>query len=380
MCRKLAISIFVHALRSDWNNGNAHFLRGLARALGQDNLSTDSSHACLGQGHRVTVFEPEDNWSTQNLATEAKGEAALQQFAHVYPDLNVIRYQPNPEALRAHLGDQDIVIVHEWNPPGLIEQLLTLRDELGFRALFHDTHHRASSSPDQLRLLQVSRFDGVIAFGEALRALYRNNFGMERVWTLHEAADTSVFYPRDEAKNYDVVWIGNWGDDERSREIREFLVYPAAELAARRFAIYGVRYPQSGLDELSSAGVAFQGYLPNLDAPAAYGAARVTLHIPRQHYAGAMVGIPTIRVFEALASGIPLISAPWKDAEALFKPGDFLFARSSSEMTDLIEHLLTHPTAAQQQAARGLATVLARHTCAHRAVELTQICEEVLAS
>jgi spore maturation protein CgeB len=40
--------------------------------------------------------------------------------------------------------------------------------------------------------------------------------------------------------------------------------------------------------------------------PAAYAAARVTVHIPRQHYATAMKGIPTILVFEALACGIPL--------------------------------------------------------------------------
>jgi spore maturation protein CgeB len=42
----------------------------------------------------------------------------------------------------------------------------------------------------------------------------------------------------------------------------------------------------------------------------------------------ALPGIPTIRVFEALACGIPLVSAPWDDAEGLFRPGeDFLVAR-----------------------------------------------------
>jgi spore maturation protein CgeB len=227
--------------------------------------------------------------------------------------------------------------------------------------------------------LQISRFDGVIAFGEALRSLYLIKFGIDRVWTLHEAADTSVFYPRELAKQDDVVWIGNWGDDERSREIREFLVYPAATLTERKFRIYGVRYPQSGLDELASAGIHFGGYLPNLEAPAAYAAARLTVHIPRQQYTAALTGIPTIRVFEALASGIPLISAPWSDVEGLFSEGDFLFARSSEEMIECMEALLSDPVAAGAQAEKGLATVLSRHTCAHRALELTRICEEVLA-
>jgi spore maturation protein CgeB len=41
-------------------------------------------------------------------------------------------------------------------------------------------------------------------------------------------------------------------------------------------------------------------------------------------------GIPTIRVFEALACGIPLVSAPWDDSEHLFRPGeDFLVAATA---------------------------------------------------
>ena len=378
MSSKLAIAFFVHSIRSDWNNGNAHFLRGLARALGDGVPSANMSPPVSYQGHSVTILEQEDNWSTVNMSSETKGQASLQQFGRVYPDLRIVCYAPDLGVLRKHLAEQDIVIVHEWNPPVLIEAILSLREELGFRALFHDTHHRASSSPDQLRLLQVERFDGVLAFGEALRTLYHNQFAMERVWTLHEAADTSVFYPRLAEQENDVVWVGNWGDDERSQEIRDFLVYPATKLKARSFSVYGVRYPQSGLDELAQAGIAFGGYLPNLDAPAAYAASRLTVHIPRQHYAAAMAGIPTIRVFEALASGIPLISAPWQDVEGLLTPGDLLFARSSQEMVESMEYLLSHPDAAREQAARGLTSICARHTCAHRALELTNICHEVL--
>ena len=380
MSRKLNIAFFVHAMRSDWNNGNAHFLRGLVRALGSG--APGDAHpggTVPPQGHQVTVFEPAHNWSTENLLSEPRGAASLAQFARVYPDISVMTYELDRQALRAHLAGQDIVIVHEWNPPELIECILALREELGFRALFHDTHHRASSTPEQMHLLQVSRFDGVLVFGEALRAIYRAHFAIERVWTLHEAADATVFYPRDAAKENDVVWVGNWGDDERSREIRTYLVEPAARLPQRRFCVHGVRYPEDGLRSLAAAGIGFGGYLPNLEAPTAYAAARVTLHIPRQQYTGAMAGIPTIRVFEALASGIPLISAPWDDVEDLFDPGGFLYVHSAGEMIDAIEYLLNNPAAAHEQSAAGLATVLTRHTCAHRARELSHICQEVLA-
>jgi spore maturation protein CgeB len=269
--------------------------------------------------------------------------------------------------------------VHEWNPPQLAHHLLELREELGFRLLFHDTHHRASSSPEQIRLFGTDRFDGVLAFGEALRTIYRDRFNIKRVWTLHEAADTTVFRPfSDVEKKRDVVWIGNWGDDERSTEICQFLLRPAEELQQYRFAIYGVRYPADALQALESAAVEYGGYLPNLESPAVYAESRITMHIPRQQYAGAMSGIPTIRVFEALACGIPLISAPWPDTERLFREGDFRLVRNTKESIAAMECLLRNEKVAVEQARRGRDTVLARHTCMHRAQELTAICEEVV--
>ena len=370
MLRKLRIAYFAHSVRSDWNNGNAHFLRGLLRSLGD-------------MGHEVTVFEPEMGWSFSNLASEPAGPASLLQFAHTYPRLQVVTFdlanQNGVELKSEILRDTDIVIVHEWNTPELVHCLLAYRKKLGFRLLFHDTHHRASSSPEMIQQLRIDQFDGVIAFGEALRRIYRERFGLARVWTLHEAADTDVFYPQPGvAKSTDVVWVGNWGDNERSLEIREFLLTPASHLPQYRFGIYGVRYPVDGVQALQDAGVRYHGYLANLEAPRIYASAQLTVHIPRQQYAGAMAGIPTIRVFEALACGIPLLSAPWSDCEELFRRGDFCMVHNAAEMETAMVALLRDRKAADEQARRGLETVLAHHTCRHRAEQLTSFCEEVL--
>ena len=366
---KLRIAYIAHSLRSDWNNGNAHFLRGLMRSM-------------VALGHDVTLLEPESEWSIENLRMEELGERSLADFARVYPDLNIQTYAPeeDEERWRERLRGFEVVILHEWSPPALARLLLSLRDEIGFKLLFHDTHHRASSSPEQMQQFGLDRFDGVLAFGEALRKIYRERFGIDCVWVLHEAADTSVFHPRAHVeKETDVVWIGNWGEGERSAEIHEFFLKPAAALAsAARFTIYGVRYPEDGLQALHEAHVNYGGYLPNLDAPSIYASAKLTVHIPRQQYNTAMAGIPTIRVFEALASGIPLVSAPWQDIEHLFRPGDFRFAHNSSEMAAAMQTLLNDPAAAAAQAQCGLETVLAHHTCAHRAEELTNICKELL--
>ena len=368
MPAELRIAYLAHSMRSDWNNGNAHFLRGLMRAL-------------TALKHRVTVFEPAADWSINNLGTEEEGQRSLADFTRIYADLDVQTYDANEaeEKWRERLCNFDIVILHEWNAPSLAQCLLTLREPLGFKLLFHDTHHRASSSPEQMQQFGLQRFDGILAFGEALRTIYRKRFNIARVWTLHEAADTSVFHPQAaEQKQTDVVWIGNWGEGERSAEIQEYFLNPALHLATRRFTIYGVRYPQTGLRALEQARVGYGGYLPNLDAPAVYASAKLTVHIPRQQYSSAMTGIPTIRVFEALACGIPLLSAPWQDTEQLFRPGDFRYVRSGFEMTSAIEALLSDPAAAHDQAARGLETILAHHTCAHRAHQLTAICQELL--
>ncbi len=366
----LRIVYLAHSLRSDWNNGNAHFLRGLMRSL-------------VALGHQVTILEPEHEWSIDNLLTEPAGPRSLADFYRIYPDLNIETYTlDDPDDLwQDRFADADVVILHEWNPPALAHKLLTLRDQLGFRLLFHDTHHRASSSPEQMRAFRLNDFDGILAFGEALRTLYRERFGLNRVWTLHEAADTSIFKPLEATnKQNGIVWIGNWGEGERSAEIREFLLQPAARLReVAMTCIYGVRYPDDGLAALREAGVEYGGYLPNLDAPSVYAASRVTVHVPRQQYTSpAMTGFPTIRVFEALACGIPLVSAPWEDTEELFRDGDFLFARNVSEVTEALRYLLAYPEEAAAQAERGMETILVRHTCDHRARELTAICEEVL--
>jgi spore maturation protein CgeB len=104
----------------------------------------------------------------------------------------------------------------------------------------------------------------------------------------------------------------------------------------------------------------------------------MTVHVPRRPYVEALPGIPTIRPFEALACGIPLVSAPWWDAEGLFRPGwDFLVARTGQEMERLLRVLRADEGLRAELAEHGRRTVLARHTCAHRVNELLVICREL---
>ena len=162
------------------------------------------------------------------------------------------------------------------------------------------------------------------------------------------------------------------------KELQEFLISPASALRDYRFAVHGVRYPDEALGKLAASGVEFRGYLPNLRAPEMYNRSRISLHIPRRFYANGLSGVPTIRVFEALAAGSPLVCAPWSDSEGLFRPGqDYICVPDQSAMISELKHLLRDDAARQQLAASGLETIRARHTCAHRAQQLQEICREL---
>jgi spore maturation protein CgeB len=265
--------------------------------------------------------------------------------------------------------------VHEWNEPALVARITAHRKSLGrYLLLFHDTHHRTASAPEAIGRLELDGFDGVLAFGEALRDAYLRLGWARQAFTWHEAADLRVFGPRPEAaRERDLVWIGNWGDDERRAELQEFLVGPVSSLGLSA-RVHGVRYPQQALARLAAAGMEFAGYLANFRVPDAFAAAAMTVHIPRRFYARVLPGIPTIRVFEALACGIPLVSAPWSDSEGLFRVGeDFLMVSNRQEMTRVLTQLKGDPELRKSMVKSGVETIRKRHTCTHRAEELMNI-------
>lgn len=356
----MRIAYFTHSLRSCWNHGNSHFLRGVLSEL-------------LARGHDVDAFEPNESWSLSNLLKD-HGEKALESFNQMYPDLRSQTYGA-PEDAAELVSEADLVIVHEWNEPALVAELGRLRRCGGrFLLLFHDTHHRAVSAPQEMRAYDLEAYDGVLAFGETVSEIYRGWGWGSRVFTWHEAADIRRFHPPlGGRKREGLVWIGNWGDGERSRELIEFLLQPA-EAAGLPLDIFGVRYPDEARRMLARHGARYHGWIANAAAPEAFARHLATVHVPRRYYTQLLPGIPTIRVFEALACGIPLVSAPWSDSESLFRVGeDFLMVKNGEEMTRALTQLKNDPELRQSLVDSGLETIRKRHTCAHRAEELMNI-------
>ncbi|NKC30538.1 CgeB family protein [Falsiroseomonas selenitidurans] len=350
---------YTHSLVSDWNHGNAHFLRGVMREL-------------VSLGHQALALEPAGGWSRRNLEEQA-GLQAAERFAEDFPELESRIYDADFDHA-AMVAQADVVVVHEWTDPALVARLGRLRRAGGrFCLLFHDTHHRAVSDEEAIAGMMLQDYDAVLAFGETLRERYLATGWGRRVFTWHEAADDRLFHPIDTPRQRDLVWIGNWGDDERTEELHRFLIEPTAALGLSG-TVHGVRWPEPALAALREAGLDYRGWLPNAAVPRAFAQHRLTLHIPRRPYVAALPGIPTIRVFEALACGIPLICAPWSDAEGLFTPGqDFLMAGDGTAMRGCIRDVLNDPALAASLVRSGLATIRARHTCRHRVEELLAI-------
>ncbi len=103
---KIRVAMFYHSLVSDWNHGNAHFLRGIASEL-------------LARGHEIRIFEPEDGWSRANLLREA-GEKSIEAFRRAFPNLVSTTYRADQLQLDEWLDGADLILVHEWNDPELV--------------------------------------------------------------------------------------------------------------------------------------------------------------------------------------------------------------------------------------------------------------------
>jgi spore maturation protein CgeB len=359
------VVLFCHSIASDWNHGNAHFLRGIAREL-------------VAREHRVRIYEPESGWSRQNLVAE-HGPGPLEEFRRVFPELTSTLYDLETLDVDAAVDHADLVLVHEWNDPRVVRRVGLARARARtFRLLFHDTHHRSVTKPREMARYDLRHYDGVLAYGEVLRQTYVERGWTEHAWTWHEAADVRLFRPllgRERAA--DVIWIGNWGDGERTAELTEYLLEPAQALGLSG-SVFGVRYPESARRAMAAAGLPYRGWVANHQVPEIFALHAVTVHIPRGPYVRALPGIPTIRPFEALACGIPLVSSPWDDVEGLFTAGeDFLLARHGVEVRDLLAAVVRDGDLARHLAQHGRATILARHTCCHRVDELLAIAREL---
>jgi spore maturation protein CgeB len=368
----MKIVVFCHSLTSDWGHGAAHTLRGVVGEL-------------QAGGHAVDVYEPEEGWSRRCLLAD-QGQAALVAFATRFPALRSRRYRPGEPNLERALAGADVVLVDEWTDPALVAAIGAHRATRGtYRLVFHDGHHRPLADRPGWDALELHCYDAALVGDAALADAYAR--GARRPHGVHvwpAAADLRVLDRRDRSAGFeppplsDLVWVGDFNDHEEE-VLEEFLLHPIRNLNLRA-TIYGVRYPARARMALERAGADYRGYLPDHAVPWALVRARLTIALPRRARAigrdgeGGDAIAPPSRPFAALACGVPVVSASPEPPDALFEPGrDFLPARSGREMAAQLGALLADAAKARTLATQGRASVLARHTCAHRVAALVDI-------
>ena len=270
--RRVKIVYFTHSLRSCWNHGNAHFLRGVLSELGR-------------RGHDVVAYEPSGAWSLDNLLRD-HGEAGLDAFRPPIRSSSATIYAPGFDVAAACDG-ADLVIVHEWNEPALVAAVG--RGARGgaarFTLLFHDTHHRAVSDPEAMRAFDLDGYDGVLAFGETLAEVYRGWGWGDRVFVWHEAADTHAV-PSAGARDRAATASSGSAIGATTSAAPSSRASCSARRSGRacRSTSTACATPSRRWPRSSAHGGRYHGWLPNAAAPDVFARHLATVHVPRRFY------------------------------------------------------------------------------------------------
>jgi spore maturation protein CgeB len=218
---------------------------------------------------------------------------------------------------------------------------------------------------DYIAIRQVRRLDRYYSFtgGPTLDRL-AEAFGARHPRALYCAVDETRWRPMVADLRWDLGYLGTYSPD-RQPALDRLLLQPARLLPRTRFVVAGPQYPAS-IDWPGN--VERLEHVAPADHAAFYAAQRFTLNITR----AAMVAAgwsPSVRLFEAAACGIPIISDRWNGLTELLPEHDAILIADSS---DSVVATLTGVTESDRrrigQGARSI--ILNDHTGTARAREL----------
>ena len=353
----MKVVIFGLTISSSWGNGHATLWRGLVRALAR-------------RGWTVVFFERDVSFyaGARDFFEIEGGELIFYQ-----------RWEDALPAARRHLAEADVALVSSYCPDGIAASELVLSAPRPIRVFYDlDTPVTLSAlkrgeATSYIGPRGLEDFDLVLSFtgGQALDRL-QTNLGAMRVMPLYGHVDPAVHRPHAPKAQYraDLSYIGTFAED-RQAGVATLLLGPARQRPEQRFVIAGALYPH---DFPWRENVFFVRHLPPDEHPAFYSSSRLTLNVTRRVMAE-MGWCPSGRLFEAAASGVPVISDWWEGLDAFFQPGhEILVARGADDVItalDLSEAERTHIA----EAAR--ARVLDAHTSEHRAAQFETILAEL---
>jgi len=344
----LSIVFLGLSITSSWGNGHATTYRVLVRELAR-------------RGHDILFLERDCPWYAGNRDLPDPPYARTR----LYGSLEELR-----DGWTRAIREADAVIVGSYVPDGIAVADWVESEARGVTAFYDiDTPVTLAAlergTCDYLDVRQVPRFDLYLSFtgGPTLRRL-ETGFGSPAARALCCSFDPELYYPEERETEWDLGYLGTYSAD-RQPVLDALLIEAARYWPLGRFIVAGPQYPPE-IDW--PANVHRETHVPPAAHRAFYTAQRFTLNVTRQDMVRAGWS-PSVRLFEAAACGVPIVSDWWEGLDAFFAPGrDIFISRSAGETLALLTGL---PDAERRTAgARGRARVLAEHTGARRAEQL----------
>ncbi|HEX8218648.1 MAG TPA: glycosyltransferase [Chloroflexia bacterium] len=374
----LNIVILGLSITSSWGNGHATTYRGLVRELTR-------------RGHGVLFLERDKPWyaSNRDMPDPPWGRTEL------YDSLDDLQARFTTEVQEA-----DLVIVGSYVPEGVPVGEWVTQTARGATAFYDiDTPVTLAKlergDTEYLAPHLIPRYGMYLSFtgGPTLDRIERR-YGSPMARALYCSVDPELYYPildfrfsildtenheqtnpKSEIQNpksYDLGYMGTYSDD-RQPPLDLLMLESARRWAEGRFVVAGPQYPE---DIVWPPNVRRVEHLPPAEHREFYNAQRFTLNITRADMVKAGYS-PSVRLFEAAACGVPIISDYWDGLDTIFEAGsEILVARSPEDTLSYLRELTEEERLRIGERARQ--RVLQHHTSAHRARELEAYALELL--
>lgn len=344
------------SITSSWGNGHATTYRALIRAL-------------AARGDSVLFLERDVPYYAAYRDLPAPPFCRTELYAS-FDDLTA-RFE---DAVR----EASVVVIGSFVPEGARVGAWVLETARGARA-FYDL-----DTPVTLGKLErgdheyltpdlVPRFDLYLSFtGGPTLDRVEQRYGARRVRPLYCSVDPDHYYPEPAEVRWDLGYLGTYSAD-RQAMLDRLLIEPARRFPGGRFCVAGPQYPG---EIVWPANVDRTDHIAPDRHRAFYNGQRFTLSVTRRDMVEAGFS-PSVRLFEAAACGVPLISDAWPGIEEFFEPGrEILLCETTEEALALIRELPEDDRLAIGRRAR--ARVLADHTAQRRADELDRHARDLL--
>lgn len=192
--------------------------------------------------------------------------------------------------------------------------------------------------------------------------------GARRVEVFYYAVDPQLFAPLDVEQDIDVFFYG-LGREYRETWIDSMLDGPSKDLPELCFAARGSRL--GAMDAVKMLPYASFSKLKSYCSRS-----RVNLLITRHAHASVYAS-STARPFELAALACAMVSNPYSGMEEWFEPGrEILLVHDRAEAVAAYQTLVSEPSLRKELGQRARSRLLAEHTYAQRAQQLTRLIRE----